>query len=890
MKHTSIIFLLTLLIQLSLIAQNYSWRYYTAGNTGIQGDYVEAIWIDHDGDPYIAAYTPGWEEGGFAKLIQSENRWINYSNVDYPVIGNINNVGASRISDIVEDANGILWMAHWRGLLKFNPSVGGSSLQFFGAGNSPHPGGRTREISIASDGSLWMAVVSVTWGNGGLVHYNPSTNVWRYWGYGSTANNWPSTVASCDNVSVQEMQGGGYTVWISAPGNVIAFNSNTQLFTAYTFNYNPGDLVKTPGQNCVDAQNNLWIIRFNSFSPFYFLEYKTQSGQWITPPQPPIPSVLHDIWAFKAYGNNKALLVDGSSNLWQFNGTSWQSLGIWRQGAHTYEIDIDNIGNIWVGGIEGAAKRDAQTGNWQRYRVTNSSQIDYWVRDLSIDDQGNIWMTGNAGPGVGGFQKFDGVRWTGFNQHNYGLGYPFPFSTDNTDAIVYRPSNGTVVINPMFGFLHAWNGSNYTSLNYPLDRSKGVVEDSQNRLWSLGNYYNLHYYSNNNWSSLPFSGWGANIQKDPTRPGTIWACSGNQVLRTDGSYIFTRYNTNFPELNPQSDLLTTVAADLNGIAWVGSNKGLFKLNANNGSYQFFSPSNSQIPGNNISPLLVTPDGRAWFTNFQSTNTSTYGLCWFDGTNFGIIPQQQIGGLPHAQIYDIEVKNIDDGYELWISCASRGIAVLTVTGTIIPVELSSFSASVNGNNVTLNWATAAELNNSGFEIQKIQKSKLQSQKGWETIGFVEGKGTTTQTTNYSFIDNIIYNQPALATNQEDGRKKLTFYYRLKQIDYDGTFKYTNEVEVTINVPEKFELAQNYPNPFNPKTIIGYQLPVNGNVTLKVYDVLGNEVTTLVDGYKSVGSYEVEFNAAGLSSGVYFYQLSVEGGVREFKQTRKMLLIQ
>ena len=85
----------------------YSWKYYTAGTTGILGDYSEALWIDHDGDPYIAAYTPGWEEGGFSKYIQAENGWINYSNVEYPVIGSIYDVGSSRISDIAEDSTGV---------------------------------------------------------------------------------------------------------------------------------------------------------------------------------------------------------------------------------------------------------------------------------------------------------------------------------------------------------------------------------------------------------------------------------------------------------------------------------------------------------------------------------------------------------------------------------------------------------------------------------------------------------------------------------------------------------------------------------------------------------------------------------------------------------------
>ena len=872
MKNIVPLFLISIFIITITKAQNpeYYWRYYTPGNTGIQGDYVEGIWIDHDGDPYIAAYNPSWEEGGFAKYVQSENRWINYSNIDYPVIGSINDVGASRISDIEEDANGILWMATWRGLLKFDPTIGGSSLQFWGANNSVHPGGRTRDIAIAPDGSIWGAVISVVWGNGGLIHYNPATNQWRYWGYGTTANNWPPLIPFLINVSIQTKPNGGYLVWAGYESIVVVFDSETQLFTELPNNSNPGDVLKLPGHDCVDDLQNLWAIRIAS-PGIYSLDYKTQSGNWISPPQPPVSSLINGIWAFKAYGDGQALLADGNSNLWQYNGSNWQNLGIWRTGGFTYGIDIDAIGNIWVTGIGGVAKRDASTGNWQRYRVTNSSQIDYWVQDISIDDLGNVWMTGNAGSGVGGFQKFDGTRWIGYNNENYGLGYPFPFLTDNSEVIYYRPSNGNIIVNPMFNYLHAWNGNNYSSLNYSNDRSKGVVEDSQNRLWSLGEYYNLQYYSNNIWTNVPFAGWGSKIVKDPERPGTIWASSGFQVLRTDGSYNFTRYNTDFPELNPQSDLLTTVAADQNGIAWVGSNRGLFKLNANNGAYQFYSPSNSEIPGDNVEPFAVTPDGRVWFANFQSTTSSVYGLCWFDGTNFGIIPQQQIGGLPHAQIYDIEVKNILNGYELWISCASRGIAVLTVFGTVVPVELVSFTSNTNGNKVNLNWSTATEINNSGFEIERSVISKEARNPDWKKVGFVNGNGTTTEVKSYSFADN----------NLSSGK----YLYRLKQIDFDGTFEYSNEVEVIVTVPEKFELSQNYPNPFNPTTTIKYSIPKEGLVTLKIYNIIGEEVVTLVNENKQVGNYSVSFSAIDLSSGIYLYKLSAGS----FVETRKMLLL-
>jgi hypothetical protein len=357
---TLLIILFFFSITNTILPQQYSWRYYNTGNTGIQGDYAEAIWIDHDGDPYIAGYTPGFEEGGFAKLIQSENRWINYSNVDYPVIGSINDVGSSRISDIEEDANGLLWMATWRGILKFNPSVGGSSLEFWGANNSLHPGGRTKDLAIAPDGSIWAAVLSVTWGSGGLVNYNPATNQWRYWYYGSTANNWPSLIGYCENVSIQEKPAGGYVVWVDGEGwnTMITFDSDTQLFTLLPQNLEPGEVVSLPGNDCTDDANNLWALRYNGTASIYSLDYRTPDGNWIIPAQP-LSSNENDIWAFKAYENGKVLLIDGNSNVWQFNGTSWQNFGIWRDGGYSYGLDIDANGNVWASGIGGAAKRDA---------------------------------------------------------------------------------------------------------------------------------------------------------------------------------------------------------------------------------------------------------------------------------------------------------------------------------------------------------------------------------------------------------------------------------------------------------------------------------------------------------------------------------------------------
>jgi photosystem II stability/assembly factor-like uncharacterized protein len=183
---------------------------------------------------------------------------------------------------------------------------------------------------------------------------------------------------------------------------------------------------------------------------------------------------------------------------------------------------------------------------------------------------------------------------------------------------------------------------------------------------------------------------------------------------------------------------------------------------------------------------------------------------------------------------------------------------------VPVELISFNAKINNSNVELEWQTATETNNSGFEIQRKGAA-------WERIGFVEGHGTISETQKYSFIDR----------NLLAGK----YTYRLKQIDYDGNFEFSDLVKIEILTPIEFSLSQNYPNPFNPSTTIKYQIPINGFVTLRVFNTIGEEVSTLVNEFKSAGNYEIHFDAEDLTSGIYFYRLKVDN----FNSTRKMILL-
>ncbi len=190
---------------------------------------------------------------------------------------------------------------------------------------------------------------------------------------------------------------------------------------------------------------------------------------------------------------------------------------------------------------------------------------------------------------------------------------------------------------------------------------------------------------------------------------------------------------------------------------------------------------------------------------------------------------------------------------------------------LPVELSHFTANISGSAVKLNWKTETEVNNFGFEIER-QVGGLQSAVStFVKIGFVSGNGNSNSPKEYSFTDK----------NPTGGSK---FQYRLKQIDNDGQFEYSDVVEVEI-IPLKFELSQNYPNPFNPSTAIRFSLPVQTQLKINIYNMLGELVKTLSEGIYEAGYYNITFDAAGLSSGTYIYRIESE----KFRESKKMILL-
>jgi hypothetical protein len=347
--------------------------------------------------------------------------------------------------------------------------------------------------------------------------------------------------------------------------------------------------------------------------------------------------------------------------------------------------------------------------------------------------------------------------------------------------------------------------------------------------------------------------------------------------------------------------------------------GITLLSSSNGIINAIVKDN-KIYNNNINPNALV-SGSGINVNGSPTNepiitrNEIYGNWWGitiqNGTTVQAGPNPNIGNIENTDTTDdgmnIIYNNVQgaDTFDIYNNCtndvyaqnndwrvydstaienhvyhkvdnAVHGLIKFMPFSNVIPVELTSFTASMIDGNIMLNWATATELNNSGFEVERCALSA--ERQAWEKIGFVNGKGTSTEIHNYSFVDE----------NPETGKS----FYRLKQIDYDGTYTYSTIAEVNFGLPVQFSLEQNYPNPFNPVTSIKYAISSLSTgqagkqfVQLKIFDVIGNEVATLVNDEKPAGNYEIAFDASGLSSGVYFYKIASGN----FVETKKMVLL-
>ena len=280
--------------------------------------------------------------------------------------------------------------------------------------------------------------------------------------------------------------------------------------------------------------------------------------------------------------------------------------------------------------------------------------------------------------------------------------------------------------------------------------------------------------------------------------------------------------------------------------------------------------------------VLTSVNSYWIDNDGTTGAGSANYYVMTGTSMACPIAAGAGALLLDKVPTATPQEVYDAIQNRASTSGTGIVpnntwgygkldVLAASELPLPVELSSFTATTIGSSVKLIWETATEVNNYGFEVERKSEVKGQTSNGWEKIGFVNGNGNSNSPKNYLYVDSKI----------SSGK----YSYRLKQIDNDGKFEYSSLVEVDLGNPTEYSLEQNYPNPFNPNTTISFSLPEAANVKIKLFDLLGQKVQTIIDETKEAGTHSINFNAQNLNSGVYIYK--IESG--PFVQSRKMIYL-
>jgi len=533
-------------------------------------------------------------------------------------------------------------------------------------------------------------------------------------------------------------------------------------------------------------------------------------------------------------------------------GQTWTFPGVIEPGVFRSDpvLDVDADGNFYYNSL---------TNNPEYMcHVFKSNDGGFSWDDGTFAQGGDKqWMTidKTGGPGTGNIYAF----WTSF----YSVCSPGYF-TRSTNAGGSFEDCITIPSDPYWGTLAVGSeGELYIGGSIGFDflvaKSTNAQNSSDIVTWDMGTVVYLD-------GSISF-GVGPN-------PGGLLGQTLIAVDTSNGTYsgnVYLLCSVTRNSSSDPADIMFARSTD-EGVNWSSP----IKINNDPGTsaYQWFGTMsvapNGRIdviwldtrdnPAGNISALYYSNSkdgGATWSQNERLSDYFNSHLGWPNqdkmGDYFDMVSDSNGAHLAWAATFNGE----QDVYYSYI---------IDMTDNV-PVELLSFSSSVAVNVVTLYWSTATELNNHGFEIERSF-----DKTNWRTIGFREGKGTTSEPQQYSYSDKL------------SGIESSRFYYRLKQIDFNGSFEYSDIVEAEI-APSVFSLSQNYPNPFNPGTTISYQLPVNGFVTLKVYDVLGNEVATLENEEKSAGEYEIEFDGSNLTSGIYFYKL--QSG--SFVETKRMLLL-
>ena len=603
-------------------------------------------------------------------------------------------------------------------------------------------------------------------------------------------------------------------------------------------------------------------------------------------------------------------------------------------------ITIDNSGNIYVtGGSEGMG-----TGYDMTTIKYNSAGVEEWVAryngagngediavDIVVDNAGNIYVTGWSE--IEGPYNFDYVtiKYNSMGTELWTANYDGPLNDEERPFAMAIDSSGNVYVTGMsisasfFDYATVKYNSmgavewvaRYDGGGFDADQAWDIAVDDAGSVYVTGNgssvsdgfdYVTIKYNAmgTEDWVARYHGGGGPMANSDIARAididesGNVYV-TGESNDGTSTDFVTIKYSPSglqewvgrYDGHISGSDFAGMITVDeLGNIYVAGFSEGagtlfdyaVIKYNSMLVEEWTARYNNEQVNGDDACFAMVVDNSNNVYLTGRSQSTlalidADYATVKFNenGVQEWVAEYNGIGNGNDIP-YGIAVDN--SGY-VYVTGQSQGSGTLDDYCTLkyeqvtIPVELTSFTANVTGHNVILNWVTATETNNQGFNVERSQHSEFKNQD-WEKIGFVAGNGTVTEKKSYSFSDKEI--------------SAGAYFYRLKQIDYDGSYEYSQVVGVEVSIPEKFSLSQNYPNPFNPTTKINFSLGVGSYVTLKVFDALGQEITTLVNGNLEAGNHSITYNSSKLNSGVYIYIIEangIEGSI--FTSTKKMIVI-
>ena len=599
------------------------------------------------------------------------------------------------------------------------------------------------------------------------------------------------------------------------------------------------------------------------------IRHTTNGGDTWTTQTSPVAQLLRSVYAIDA---NTAIAVGDNGTILRTTdgGANWGSV---TSGTTNPLISVSfaDAAYGWAVGSIATIKRTSNGGaTWGSQTSTVSGHL------RGVACASNTIVTGVGGTTDNLFQTR--IRTTGG-------GSSWTTQVDGTvNGVVYCVSYVSSTTGMMAGagglvYITTNGGSNWPGVTSPAtEYLYGVAMKSANTAWIVGQFGHMYRTTDagTNWTSQggATSNQLSAISFTDLYNGTAVGTSGTIVHTTTGGVVssitasktgdFTGSN-----LTPGATdlpLLQVSVANSEGTASVSTIKVHFvgsctAVDADISALKVYEDLDN-------SGTVTGGDALVGSTTFSSGVATLSALLFpvsMSGTKLLVSVDVAPGANP-AHTLGVEMQDANDLTAA--NATSTGFPISNSSNSALPVQVTAFSASVENHSVKLVWTTATEVNSYGFEVEKREMTSV----NWMPVGFVSGAGSSSAPHEYSFVE----------TRVSPGR----YAYRLRQIDNNGSSGYSGEMEVTTTaLPDQCTLEQNYPNPFNPSTEISYQLPVDGYLKLRIFDVLGNEIAILVDRQESAGMHRVMWNALGTSSGIYFLRMDSEG----FVVTRKMVLM-